>query len=163
MAIRYSIEKHNITFPTKVVAGYGGDHQFNLYVEKDYDNGVIGSVGAWKDFDRYTFKEGNAAFEGEIVEQAANGNWYVQVNKADEDTVYLCQDEVSTLDYTEDFKDLANLFNEAKSTVRGYKLNKYDIIEESAKIFKNPDTLAVGQKVTVDGAQLANANANTGA
>lgn len=149
MAFQKNVTEHNVAFPSKMGAG----HILNLAVAKDTDNGVIASVGAYKDFDRYDVEEGNAGFKGTIVGQAANGNWYVQVSAIDpaKPPVFLINSAIvedQTLHGQEKY-----FFNAAGDTVKGYVMGLYDIVEESDKIFTG--TPAVGKTVTVKADKLA--------
>ena len=82
MAIRYSVEKHHVAFPTKVLSDKVG-RVLNMVIKKDTDNGTVCGKGAYVSFDQYEVADAPAGFEGEILEQAANGNWYVEVKKVD--------------------------------------------------------------------------------
>jgi hypothetical protein len=150
MAYSKSTTKHNVAFPSKIRSG-GDGHVLNIVVDGDTDNGVIASVGAWKDFDRYDVEAGNAGFEG-VLHAAANGNWYVEVTQinAAKPPVFLYNAPIvedQTLNYGEEY-----FFNEDGDTVKGYVLGLYDIFEESAAIFTG--TPAEGATVTVSGSKL---------
>ena len=82
MAIRMSIEQHHVAFPTKVLSDKVG-RVLNMVIKKDTDNGTVCGKGAYVSFDQYEVTDAPAGFEGEILEQAANGNWYVEVKKVD--------------------------------------------------------------------------------
>ena len=155
MAIRMSIENtHAVCFPSKLVAGNGGEHILNLFLTADRDNGVIRGVGAWKDYDRYTEANAPQTFAGTIVDIAADGNFYVQVDvPADAVLVYEVPEFTNT--YDSRFLDLHNWYNPKDSTVRAYVLHKWDIFEVSKEAFTTtPDDQSVGKTVT--------ANASTG-
>lgn len=155
MAIRMSIENtHAVCFPSKLVAGNGGEHILNLFLTADRDNGVIRGVGAWKDYDRYTEANAPQTFAGTIVGIAADGNFYVQVDvPADAVLVYEVPEFTNT--YDSRFLDLHNWYNPKDSTVRAYVLHKWDIFEVSKEAFTTtPDDKSVGKTVT--------ANASTG-
>ena len=79
MAIRFEIDKHAYCFPTKVLAGNGGEHILNIELTSDADNGSIVSVGDYVSFDNYMEAEAPAAYEGKIIDVAADGNFYVEV------------------------------------------------------------------------------------
>lgn len=154
MAYTKNVVKHNVAFPSKVRSG-GDGHVLNIVVADDTDNGVIASVGAWKDFDRYDVEAGNAGFKG-VLHAAANGNWYVEVTEinAAKPPVLLYNSPIvedQTLNYSEEY-----FFNAKGDTVKGYVLGLYDIFEESAAIFTG--TPAEGAKVTVSGKKLVIGN-----
>jgi len=149
MAIRMNIENsHAVAFPSKLVAGNGGEHIVNLFLTEDRDNGVIRSIGAWKDFDRYTEANAPAGFAGTIVDTASDGNYYVQVDTpADAVLVYEVPEFTNT--YDSRFTDLHNWYNPKNSTVRAYVLHKYDIFEVSKEAFTTEPTAAsIGKAVS---------------
>lgn len=147
MAIKFNIEKHAIAFPSKVLAGHAGEHNINLRITADRDNGVIRGVGSYIAFDEYEEANAPQAFAGVIREQAANGNWYVEVtNPADAAWIYT--PEVIAETYDERFKDMANFYNEKGKTVHAYILHKMDIIELSDLGFSG--TPKEGKSVTAD-------------
>ena len=39
--IKYSIEKHAVAFPSKLVAQNGGEHIYNITLTSDTDNGNL--------------------------------------------------------------------------------------------------------------------------
>ena len=135
MALRYSIEKHNVCFPTKVLSERVG-RVLNMVISEDTDNGTVCGKGAYVSFDQYEVAEVPAAFEGEILEKAADGNWYVEVKKIDPNA-----------------PAVANFFNEASpertKTVRGFVLGVTDVYELSEDAFEG--TPEAGKKVTMNG------------
>lgn len=153
MAIRMTIEQtHAVCFPSKLVAGNGGEHILNLFLTADRDNGVIRGVGNWKDYDRYTEANAPADFAGKIVDVAADGNYYVQVDTpADAVLVYEVPEFTNT--YDSRFIDLHNWYNPKDSTVRAYVLHKYDIFEVSKEAFTtDPTSQSIGKAVSANAA-----------
>lgn len=155
MAIRFNIEKHHVCFPTKVLSGQVG-RVLNMVIKEDTDNGTVCGKGAYVSFDQYEVAEVPAAFEGEILEQAANGNWYVEVKKVDvnEPAILIYEVPESTMgNYDSRFTALSNFFNEASAertrTVRGYVLGVTDIYELSEDAFDG--TPEAGKTVTISG------------
>ena len=152
MAYSVTVSKHNVAFPSKIRSG-GDGHTLNIFVDADTDNGVVGTVGVWKDFDRYTFVAGNASFEGKL-HAAANGNWYVEVTALDVTAppVFLYNSPIVEDERYADQPDV--FFNAAGDTVKGYILELFDVFEESEAIFnfasaKETD-LVEGASVTID-------------
>lgn len=133
MAYNVTVSKHNVAFPSKIRSG-GDGHTLNIFVAADTDNGVVGSAGAWKDFDRYNFTAGNTGFAGKL-HAAANGNWYVEVTAIDPETppVFLYNSAVVEDERYADQPDV--FFNAQGDTVKGYVLSLFDIFEESEAIF----------------------------
>lgn len=152
MAIKFEIKKHAVCFPTKLLAGNGGAHIYNIVINENVDNGTIVARGEYKSFDQYKAATAPATYEGIITEQAANGNWYVEVVKP-EDAILIYEVPVIAETYDTRFTDIANFYNAATATdtktVRGYALAKGDIYELSANAFTG--TPAPGKKVTVSG------------
>ena len=155
MAIKFTIEKHHVCFPTKVLSGQVG-RTLNMVIKTDTDNGTVVGKGAYVSFDQYETATAPSTFEGEILEQAADGNWYVEVKKIDVNEPAILIYEVPVIaeqNYDSRFKALSNFFNEASSTrtktVRGYVLNVTDVYELSEDAFEG--TPEKGKKVTING------------
>lgn len=154
MAIRYSMEKHTVCFPTKVLSERVG-RVLNMVISEDTDNGTVCGKGDYVSFDQYAVATAPSAFEGEILEQAADGNWYVEVKKIDPNAPAILIYEVPTIaeNYNSKFTSTANFFNEASAertkTVRGFVLGVTDVYELSADGFEG--TPEAGKKVTISG------------
>ena len=155
MAIKFNIEKHHVCFPTKVLSGMVG-RTLNMVIKEDTDNGTVCGKGAYVSFDQYEVAEAPAAFEGEILEQAANGNWYVEVKKVDvnEPAILIYEVPVMTMgNYDARFTSISAFYNDASAdrtrTVRGYVLGVTDVYELSADAFDG--TPEAGKKVTISG------------
>lgn len=149
MAIKFEIEKHAYCFPTKVLAGNGGEHILNIELTADADNGSIVAVGDYKSFDNYVEAAAPTGYEAKIVDVAADGNFYVQVVEP-ADAVLICEVPVMTMNnYDSRFKDVKNFYNATGDVVRGYVLHKYDIYELSEEGFDG--TPEVGKSVTITG------------
>lgn len=149
MAIRFEIEKHAYCFPTKVLAGNGGEHILNIELTNDADNGSIVSVGDYVSFDNYMEAEAPAAYEGKIIDVAADGNFYVEVvEPADAVLVYEVP-VIAEQNYDSRFKAIKNFYNVKGDVVRGYVLHKHDIYELSEEGFDG--TPEVGKSVTISG------------
>lgn len=149
MAIRLNIENtHAVCFPSKLVAGNGGEHILNLFLTADRDNGVIRGVGNWRDFDVYTEANAPAGFAGKLVGQAADGNYYVKVETpADAVLVYEVPEFTNT--YDSRFTDLHNWYNPQGKVVRAYVLHKHDIFEVSKEAFTTTPTASdIGKSVS---------------
>ena len=155
MATKYKIDQHHVCFPTKVLSGQVG-RTLNMVIKTDTDNGTVVGKGAYVSFDQYETAAAPSTFEGEILEQAADGNWYVEVKKIDVNEPAILIYEVPVIaeqNYDSRFKALSNFFNEASSTrtktVRGYVLNVTDVYELSEDAFEG--TPEKGKKVTING------------
>lgn len=154
MAIKFNIEQHHVCFPTKVLSGQVG-RTLNMVIKEDTDNGTVLGKGSYVSFDQYETAEVPADFEGEILEQAADGNWYVEVKKINPNEPAILIYEVPEIAETYDsrFTALSNFYNAATAdrtkTVRGYVLNVTDIYELSEDAFDG--TPEAGKKVTISG------------
>ena len=149
MAIKFEIEKHAYCFPTKVLAGNGGEHILNIELTADADNGSIVTAGEYKSFDNYVEDVAPATYEAKIVDVAADGNFYVQVVEP-ADAVLVCEVvNIAEQNYDSRFKDVKNFYNKAGDVVRGYVLHKFDIYELSAEAFDG--TPEAGKSVTITG------------
>lgn len=152
MAYQVTVTKHNVAFPSKIRSG-GDGHTLNIFVNANTDNGVVGSVGAWKDFDRYNFTAGNVGFAGKL-HAAANGNWYVEVTAINPaiPPVFLYNSAVVEDERYKDQPDV--FFNAQGDTVKGYVLELFDVFEESEAIFtfntNKATDLKEGATVAVD-------------
>ena len=153
MAIKYTLEQHHVCFPTKVLSDKVG-HVLNMVIEKDTDNGTVCGKGDYVSFDQYKVADAPSAFEGKILEQAADGNWYVEVTKIDPNAPAILIYEVPEIaeTYNSEFTKTSNFYNAATSartkTVRGFILNVADVYELSADAFDG--TPEAGKKVTVE-------------
>lgn len=154
MAIRYNLEKHHVCFPTKVLSDKVG-RVLNMVIKTDTDNGTVVGKGKYVSFDQYETATAPTTFEGEILEQAADGNWYVEVKKVDVNDPAILIYEVPEIaeNYNSDFTKTSNFFNEASATrtktVRGLVLTVTDVYELSEDAFDG--TPVAGAKVTIIG------------
>lgn len=153
MSIRFNLEQHHVCFPTKVLSEHVG-RVLNMVIDKDTDNGTVCGKGDYVSFDQYEVADCPTAFEGEILEKAADGTWYVEVKKVDPNEPAILIYEVPEIAETYDsrFTDDSNFFNEASSTrtrsVTGFVLNVTDVYALSEDAFDG--TPEAGKKVTVD-------------
>ena len=154
MSLRYEIEKHHVCFPTKVLSERVG-RVLNMVISEDTDNGTVCGKGSYVSFDQYKVADVPTAFEGEILEKAADGNWYVEVKKIDPNAPAILIYEVPEIaeNYNTKFTSVANFFNAASpertKTVRGFVLGVTDVYELSEDAFEG--TPAAGKKVTING------------
>lgn len=133
MAIKYEIEKHATAFPSKLLASNGGKHIYNIELNTDADNGNLVAKGDWISLDLYD-EAAVTTFEGKIQEQAANGNWYVEVVDPG-DALLVYQVPMISEEWTNSFLKESNFYNLAGDTVRAHELAEGDIFEASAEAF----------------------------
>ena len=154
MALHYEISKHHVAFPTKVLSERVG-RVLNMVISEDTDNGTVCGKGAYVSFDQYKVAEVPSAFEGEILEKAADGNWYVEVKKIDPNApaILIYEAPIIAENYNSKFTSVANFFNEASpertKTVRGFVLGVTDVYELSEDAFEGIPV--AGKKVTING------------
>ena len=154
MAIRFELEHHHVCFPTKVLSERVG-RVLNMVISEDTDNGTVCGKGAYVSFDQYKVAAVPSAFEGEILEKAADGNWYVEVKKIDPNApaILIYEAPIIAENYNSKFTSVANFFNEASpertKTVRGFVLGVTDVYELSEDAFEG--TPVAGKKVTING------------
>ena len=135
--VQFSIAKHAVAFPSKVLASKGGKHIYNIQLAeasgKFVDNGWFVAKNAFIELDLYSAKA-PTTFEGKVVAVAANGNYYVEVvNPGDALFVYNVPMIEET--YNNNFKKESNYTNAPTQVVRSYELAVGDIIEISADGF----------------------------
>lgn len=150
MAIKYSIEKHAVAFPSKLLAQNGGKHIYNIELATDTDNGNLVKRGAFIDLDLYE-EDAATTFEGVIQKQAANGNWYVEVVNPG-DALFVYMQAFIAEEWTNKFKAESNFYNASGDVVRGYELAVGDVFEVSAEGFTG--TPEAGKTVSVAGKKL---------
>ncbi len=143
--IQYTIAKHIFGFPSKIVSAYGGGHIYNIRLTADTDNCTLVGRGNWVAFDEYTQAAAPNTFAGIIRQQAANGNWYIEVT-ADTEALFVYDAPVIAEDYNKKFSLEENFYNEQGKTVKAYSLIKGDIFEVSALGFNG--TPAANKTVT---------------
>lgn len=135
---------HNEAFPSRLLAANGGGHIFDIELTADHDNGVL--VGRGDYIKLGTYKEAAApTFAGKIVEQAANGNWYVEVTDATE-ALWILMPEISSYEAIPQTLDPKAWVNKKGDVVKGYSLVKGDIFEMSVEGFQGEP--AVGKAVS---------------
>lgn len=144
MAVDISTVKHAVAAPSKLLATNGGAHIFNVELSTAADNGnIIGKSAAMKSFDLYT-ETAPTAFKGLVQMQAANGNWYVEVQQA-ENALLVCT--VPMNPHTGKRLGSEHLFYNAKGEVaRAHELKVGDVFEVSAEGFSA--TPSKGKSIT---------------
>jgi len=151
MAIAYTISSHAWGAPAKVLAAEGGKHIYNVQLTNDCDNTNFIARDAWLSLDLYSEKAATT-FEGIVREQAANGNYYVEVVDPG-DALFVYNVPIIEEDWTNSFKKESNFFNAAGDVVRAYELAVGDVLEISEAGFDAAPTL--GATVTLSGKKLA--------
>ena len=135
--VQFSIAKHAVAFPSKVLASNGGKHIYNIQLAeasgKFVDNGWFVGKGDFVELDLYKAKA-PTTFEGKVVAVAANGNYYVEVVNPG-DALFVYQVPMIEETYNNNFKKESNYTNAPTQVVRSYELAVGDIVEISAEGF----------------------------
>lgn len=130
---------HNEAFPSKLLAASGGGHIYDIQLTADHDNGVLVGRGNYIKLGTYQETTAPNTFAGIIREQAANGNWYVEVTAATE-ALWILMPEISPYEAIPETVNPKAWVNKAGDTVKGYSLTKGDIFEMSAEGFQGTPT-----------------------
>ena len=146
MAIKFSIEKHAVAYPSMMLATNGGKHIYSVELDKDTDNGQIVAKDAWKGQQYYGVKD-STGVEAVVLEQAVNGNWYVEITKP-ADGLFIYQVPMIEEEYTKEFQKESNFYNLKGDIVRAYEMAVGDIVEVSEGGFDVKPT--VGKALTVE-------------
>lgn len=147
MAVDISTTTHAVAFPTKVAASAGSPHIFDVELTANHDNGVFLTLGDYKTLGTYEEGTNKGTITGTIVEQAANGDYYVEIATAGTGTVFVYMPEISPYD-NKRLQREELFYNATGDVVKGYTLSYKDIVSLSAAGFTN--TPVVGNAVTVD-------------
>ena len=143
---------HGASFPSKIASSCGQyGHVFNTVVtDNAIDNGSLCEKGDYVTFDQYKQKELEAEdlVRGEILDQDANGYWFVEFKKLpDKVVLYMYNSPVS--EYAERDLQVESLFYNVKDdVVQGMMLMETDVAEYSAASFTG--TPAKGKTVEYD-------------
>ena len=152
--ISYTISEHTWGAPAKVLAREGGKHIYNVKLSADADNCTFIARDAWLSLDLYSAKAATT-FAGVVREQAANGNWYVEVVTPG-DALFIYNVPMINEEYNNRFKKESNFYNAANDIVRAYELAVGDILEISAAGFTYT-AIAAGDSVELSSGKLAKA------
>ena len=153
MALDIRKGAHAVSFPSKVASAmtqYG--HIFNTVITDNngVDNGALCVKGDYVSFDQYEQEALEVAdvITGEILDQDANGCWFVEFKSLpDKVVLYLYGSPVS--EYSERELQAESLWYNAKGeVVQGMMLMETDVAEYSAAAFTG--TPAKGATVTYD-------------
>ena len=130
-----NIQKHAVAGSTRLTATktVGGHGIQDIKISADLDNGSIIGRGALVAGEVYAMTAATT-FEGKIIDKAANGNWYVEVNSA-ENAYLVLTVPVTYIDYTTSMRDESTFYNANGDIVRAYPLFKGDVFELSAEGF----------------------------
>lgn len=144
---------HVASFPNKVASAMGQyGHIFNTVVTDDtVDNGALCAKGDYVTFDQYeqAALEASDTIRGEILDQDANGYWYVEFVALPSSKVVLYMYNSPISEYSERDLQQETLFTNVKGdVVQGMMLMVTDVAEYSENAFVG--TPAKGSTVLYD-------------
>ena len=147
MAIKMNIATYPVAFPSKTVASGGGVHLYNLQHDTDSWNGAVVAKGEYVGLDLY--EEGVATtINAKIVDIAANGNFYVEIQETipAADALIVYNVPMIEEEYNNSFKLESNYYIAPTEEERAYPLCEGDIWELSKENFVG--TPVVGAEIT---------------
>ena len=115
--------------------------------QRQYNN----LLALFDNFDQYEDAAAPAAFEAQVVDRAANGNYYLRVTAVDaaEPAILIYDDPIIKETSDKHFQSAKYFFNPEGATVRGFELAVGDIFELSAVGFVDVADISVDDKTTV--------------
>lgn len=140
-----NFKKHAVAGSSKLKATTAG-HIYNILADKDYDNGTLILKGDYKEPEVYAAGAAATDFEGNVLDVAANGNYYVEVVTTG-NALLILTDPLIYEDYTSQMTAESNFYNKQGDIMRAYELYVGDIFELSAEGFDGQ--VQVGDKVKV--------------
>lgn len=146
-----NFKKHAVAGSSKLKATTCG-HIYNIKANADIDNGCIVGKGDYVAPEYYA-EAAAGTFTGKIIEKAANGNFYVEVETA-ENAYLVLTAPVIYEQFTSRMQEESNFYNAKDDLMRCYELVPGDIFELSAEGFtgepaKGSAVSVTAKKVTV--------------
>lgn len=142
MAIKYAIEKFPVAFPSKTLSSVNGAYLFSLDHTDDLWNGAIVAKGDYVALDRYEATDATA-IKAKVVDVAANGNFYVEIQEDAKatDALIVYNPPVIEEEYNKTFQLESNFYIPAEMVARAYAVREGDIWELSADSFEGTPTV----------------------
>lgn len=136
MAIKTVITQYPVAFPSKTVASNKGAHMFSLTHATESWNGAVVAKGDYVSLDLYEEAEATE-MDAEIVDVAANGNFYVEIKKDIPASKCLVVYNVPMIEeeYNKNFQKESNYYIPAEVEERAYPVREGDIWELSKDNF----------------------------
>jgi len=142
--------KHAVAESTNLKATIVGNI-WNIKAAANIDNGTIVKRGDYVAPEYYA-EAAATDFEGEIIEQAPNGNFRVLVTAIGELEGLVLSVPLIYEDYTTKMQEESNFFNAKDDLLRVYELYVGDVFTVSAEAFTG--TPVVGKTLTVGSKKL---------
>ena len=145
--IKVNITQYPVAFPSKTVASNKGCHMFSLKHTTESWNGAVVAKGDYVSLDLYEEAEATE-MDAEIVDVAANGNFYVEIKKdiPASKAVVVYNVPMIEEEYNKNFQKESNYYIPAEVEERAYPVREGDIWELSKDNFTGVPT--VGATIT---------------
>ena len=159
MAYKYNWTEYPVAGVAKVLATYGGAHIANITLTSDAFNGAVIGRGDWLSFDNYS-ETTPTSISAVVREQAANGNWYVEILSA-ENAWFVYNPPVVEAEWNRGASSEKHFYLKKGDVARAHNLKPYDIVEVSADGFSGTPVAGgvinsvSGKKMVVTAAQGA--------
>lgn len=146
--IKVNITQYPVAFPSKTVASNKGCHMYSLKHETESWNGAVVAKGDYVSLDLYEEAEATE-MDAEIVDVAANGNFYVEIKKdiPASKAVVVYNVPMIEEEYNKNFQKESNYYIPAEVEERAYPVREGDIWELSKDNFTGGE-LVVGATIT---------------
>lgn len=136
MAIKLNLAQFPAAFPSKVACREGAAHMYSLQHATESWNGAVVAKGDYVSLDLYDEAEATE-MDAEIVDVAANGNFYVEIKKDIPATKCLVVYNPAMIEeeYNKNFQKESNFYIPANVEERAYPVREGDIWELSKDSF----------------------------
>lgn len=136
MAIKVNITQFPTAFPSKVACRDGATNMYSLQHATESWNGAVVAKGDYVSLDLYEEAEATE-MDAEIVDVAANGNFYVEIKKDIPAAKCLVVYNVPMIEeeYNKNFQKESNYYIPAEVEERAYPVREGDIWELSKDNF----------------------------
>lgn len=134
--IKVNITQYPVAFPSKTVASNKGCHMYSLKHATESWNGAVVAKGDYVSLDLYEEAEATE-MDAEIVDVAANGNFYVEIKKdiPASKAVVVYNVPMIEEEYNKNFQKESNYYIPAEVEERAYPVREGDIWELSKDNF----------------------------
>ena len=136
MAIKVNITQYPTAFPSKVACRDGAANMYSLSHATESWNGAVVAKGDYVSLDLYEEAEATE-MDAEIVDVAANGNFYVEIKKdiPASKAVVVYNVPMIEEEYNKNFQKESNFYIPAEVEERVYPVREGDIWELSKDSF----------------------------